>query len=60
MSASLAHGSLRSSSLGFFETIGQSIANISPTFTPALTVVAVAALAGQASWLVYGLAVVVV
>lgn len=56
MSASLAQGSLRSSSLGFFETIGQSIANISPTFTPALNVVAVAALAGQASWLVYGLA----
>ncbi|MHB8247477.1 MAG: APC family permease [Acidithiobacillus sp.] len=47
---------LRGSSLGFIETIGQSLANISPTFTPALNVVAVAALAGQGSWLVYGVA----
>lgn len=46
---------LRSSSLGFLETIGQSLANISPTFTPAINVVAVAALAGVGSWLVYGL-----
>ncbi len=46
---------LRSSSLGFMETIGQSLANISPTFTPAINVVAVAALAGTGSWLVYGL-----
>ncbi len=46
---------LKSSSLGFLETIGQSLANISPTFTPAINVVAVAGLAGNASWLVYGL-----
>ena len=46
---------LKSSSLGFLETIGQSLANISPTFTPAINVVAVAGLAGSASWLVYGL-----
>jgi len=45
---------LKSSSLGFLETIGQSLANISPTFTPAINVVAVAGLAGGASWLVYG------
>lgn len=47
---------LKSSSLGFVETIGQSLANISPTLTPAINVVAVAALAGSGSWLVYGLA----
>jgi amino acid transporter len=46
---------LRSSSLGFMETIGQSLANISPTLTPSINVVAVAALAGAGSWLVYGL-----
>ena len=46
---------LRSSSLGFMETIGQSLANISPTLTPSLNVVALAALAGAGSWLVYGL-----
>lgn len=46
---------LRSHSLGFMETIGQSLANISPTLTPSINVVAVAALAGTGSWLVYGL-----
>ncbi len=47
---------LKSSSLGFMEAIGQSLANISPTLTPALNIGAVVALAGQASWLVYGIA----
>ncbi len=47
---------LRSQSLGFLEAIGQSLANISPTLTPALNIGAVVALAGQASWLVYGIA----
>jgi amino acid transporter len=46
---------LKTASLGFMETIGQSLANISPTLTPAINVVAVAALAGAGSWLVYGL-----
>jgi amino acid transporter len=44
---------LRKDSLSFIETLGQSIANVSPTFTPALAVVVVAGIAGNASWLVY-------
>lgn len=47
---------LKSDNLSFVETIGQSIANVSPTFMPALALVVVAGLAGPASWLVYGLA----
>lgn len=45
--------SLRGGSLSFIETLGQSIANISPTFTPALNISVVAGLAGNASWLAY-------
>ncbi len=45
--------SLKGSSLGFMEAIGQSLANISPTLTPALNMGAVVALAGQGTWLVY-------
>ena len=44
---------LRSDSLSFLETIGQSIANIAPTCTPALNTVVVAGLAGIGSWLAY-------
>lgn len=47
---------LKSNHLSFLETIGQSIANVSPTFMPALAVVVVAGIAGPASWLVYVLA----
>ncbi|WP_308389472.1 APC family permease [Acidithiobacillus sp. AMEEHan] len=47
---------LKSSNLGFPEAIGQSLANISPTLTPALNIVAVVSLAGLGSWFVYGLA----
>lgn len=47
---------LKSDNLSFVETIGQSIANVSPTFMPALALVVVAGLAGPASWLVYALA----
>ncbi len=46
---------LRSGSLGFAEVIGQSIANLSPTFTPSINVTAIAALAGAGTWLIYGL-----
>ncbi|MBU2851378.1 APC family permease [Acidithiobacillus ferrivorans] len=57
MSTEIFEGSnLKESNLGFPEAIGQSLANISPTFTPALNIVAVVALAGLGSWLVYGLA----
>ena len=46
---------LRAGTLGFAEVIGQSIANLSPTFTPSINVTAIAALAGAGTWLIYGL-----
>jgi len=49
---------LRADSLSFVEAIGQSVANVSPTLTPAIAVAVVAATAGTASWLVYVLATV--
>jgi amino acid transporter len=47
---------LRKDSLSFFEALGQSVANVSPTLTPALAVAVVAGMAGSASWLVYAIA----
>jgi len=47
---------LRSDSLSFLEAIGQSVANVSPTLTPAIAVAVVVGTAGTASWLVYVLA----
>ena len=47
---------LRTDSLSFLEAIGQSVANVSPTLTPAIAVAVVAATAGTGSWLVYVLA----
>ncbi len=47
---------LRKDSLSFFEALGQSVANVSPTLTPALAVAVVAGIAGNASWLVYVIA----
>jgi amino acid transporter len=44
---------LRRGSLGFAETIGQSIANVAPTLTPALNITVVAGIAGTGSWLAY-------
>jgi amino acid transporter len=44
---------LRKDSLSFFEALGQSVANVSPTLTPALSVAVVASIAGNASWLVF-------
>jgi amino acid transporter len=44
---------LRGDSLSFVETIGQSIANIAPTLTPALNISVVVALAGIGAWLSY-------
>ena len=44
---------LRKDSLSFLEALGQSVANVSPTLTPALAVAVVAGMAGTASWLVY-------
>jgi amino acid transporter len=42
---------LRTGALGLIEAIGQSIANISPTLTPAVNVSVVVAMAGLATWL---------
>ena len=44
---------LKKDSLSFLETVGQSVANVSPTLTPALAVAVVGGMAGTASWLVY-------
>jgi amino acid transporter len=46
---------LRKDSLSFFEALGQSVANVSPTLTPALSVAVVASMAGTASWFVFAL-----
>jgi len=46
---------LRKDSLSFFEALGQSVANVSPTLTPALGVAIVAGMAGTGSWLVFSL-----
>src|SRR3569832_1708513 len=42
---------LRSNALGLIETLGQSLAAISPTLTPVLNITVVAGLAGIGSWL---------
>lgn len=44
---------LRHGALSLPETIGQSIANIAPTLTPALNIIVVAGLAGVGSWVSY-------
>jgi amino acid transporter len=49
--AQLKHGALNK-----IETLGQSIANIAPTMTPALNITVVAGLAGIGSWVAYALA----
>ena len=46
-------GQLKHGALSLPETIGQSIANIAPTLTPALNISVVAGLAGVGSWLSY-------
>ncbi|HVY35065.1 MAG TPA: APC family permease [Caulobacteraceae bacterium] len=47
---------LRADRLSFVEALGQSVANVSPTLTPAIAVAVVVATAGTASWIVYVLA----
>src|SRR4029077_7872972 len=42
---------LRANALGLVDCIGQSVANIAPTLTPALNIAVVAGLAGSGSWL---------
>jgi amino acid transporter len=49
---------LRGDTLSFAETIGQSVANIAPTLTPALNISVVVALAGTGAWLSYLIATV--
>ncbi|MDE8349139.1 MAG: APC family permease [Acidocella sp.] len=51
-------GQLRHGVLSLPETIGQSIANIAPTLTPALNITVVAGIAGVGSWLSYLIATV--
>ncbi len=53
-----AHGpaQLKHGALNKIETLGQSIANIAPTMTPALNITIVAGLAGIGSWIAYALA----
>ena len=46
---------LRSNALGLIETIGQSLAAISPTLTPVLNITVVAGLAGIGCWLSYAI-----
>ena len=46
-------GQLNHGALSLPETIGQSIANIAPTLTPALNISVVAGLAGIGSWMAY-------
>jgi amino acid transporter len=47
---------LRRDHLSFLETLTQSIASLSPTFTPAIAVAVVGGMAGTAAWLVYVIA----
>jgi len=49
---------LRKDSLSFLEALGQSVANVSPTLSPALSVAVVAATAGTGSWFVFVIATV--
>jgi amino acid transporter len=44
---------LRSGALGLFEIVGQSLAAIAPTLTPALNISVVAGLAGIGCWMAY-------
>jgi amino acid transporter len=50
---SLAAAPPRGDGLSQIEIIGQSIANVGPTLTPAINITVVAALAGPGSWLAY-------
>jgi amino acid transporter len=56
--AAPAKAQLKHGALSLIETIGQSIANIAPTLTPALNITVVAGLAGVGSWLSYLIATV--
>ncbi len=51
---------LRSNCLSFTEVLGQSIANIAPSATPAFTIPAVFLLAGNGTWLAYVFATIAV
>ena len=51
---------LRANALGLVDCIGQSVANIAPTLTPALNIAVVAGLAGSGSWLGFLIATVAI
>lgn len=44
---------LRRGSLGLVEIVGQSVANIAPTATPALTIAVIVGMAGAGTWLAF-------
>lgn len=50
---SQSHGDLRRNSLSFPATLAQSIANIAPTVTPAMSIPLVVANSGNGTWLIY-------
>ena len=56
LSAAVSTSGLRSDCLPFSEVFAQSIANIAPTATPALTLALVFASAGTGTWLTYAIA----
>ncbi|MCP0887989.1 APC family permease [Ligilactobacillus sp. WILCCON 0076] len=49
---------LKANSLSFFEVLGESVASIAPTATPAITIPVVFALAGNGTWISYIIATV--
>lgn len=51
MSSQQERPQLRSNALGLVDCIGQSVANMAPTLTPAINIAVVAGLAGSGSWL---------
>lgn len=53
VSVSSEKSGLRPHCLSFIEVLGQSIANIAPTATPAITIPVVFATAGNATWIAY-------
>ena len=57
-SAAASQPQLRSGSLTLVEALGQSVANIAPTLTPAINISVVAGLAGIGSWISYLIATV--
>jgi amino acid transporter len=56
LNSGISGAGLRGDSLSFVETLGQSIANVAPTLTPALNISVVVGIAGLGAWLSYWIA----